>query len=373
MQNYQIKSQKNTWNAIGVMSGTSVDGLDIVVATFSHYKNWQYKITKTASIDYPDNLRNGLMDCIYASAEELVFLDLNLGVFIGERISDFLKDLDMPIDLIASHGHTVFHQPEKGMTKQIGDGQTILHKTGILTINDFRAMDVLNRGQGAPLVPIGDQYLFPEFDVCLNIGGFANISYTGHDGKRIAFDTGPANLLLNYLSRKIDHQFDPNGDNARKGELIDKIYQDFNTLPYYDLDPPKSLGLEWVNKNIINDLNNSTYQVKDLLHTCTKHISCQINKAIRTEFQKIIKPDREIKVLVTGGGAHNQFLMECLRKDGININYIIPSNEIVDYKEALIFAFLGVLRYLGQENILRSATGAIIDSIGGTLHNNIQS
>ena len=371
MQNYQIKSQKNTWNVIGVMSGTSVDGLDIVAVTFSQKENWHYKITKTISIDYPDNLRKGLLDCIYASAEEFVYLDLNLGVFIGDRISDFLKNLDMPIDLIASHGHTVFHQPEKGMTKQIGDGQTILHKTGILTINDFRTMDVLNGGQGAPLVPIGDKYLFPEYDVCLNIGGFANISYTAHDSSRIAFDTGPANLLLNYLSRKIGHQFDPNGDNARKGELIDKLYRSFNSLPYYDLNPPKSLGLEWVNKNIINDLNNSTYQVTDLLHTCANHISYQINKAIKTAFLKNHKPVRETKVLVTGGGAHNQFLMECLRKDGINIKYIIPSNEIVDYKEALIFAYLGLLRYLGQENILRSATGAKIDSLGGTLHNNI--
>jgi len=373
MQNYQIKSQKNTWNAIGVMSGTSVDGLDIVAATFSHKENWQYHIAKTASIDYPDDLRKRLLECIYASAQELVFLDLDLGVFIGNKISDFLKDLDMPIDLIASHGHTVFHQPEKGMTKQIGDGQTILHKTGILTINDFRAMDVLNGGQGAPLVPIGDQYLFPDFDACLNIGGFANISYSDRAGSRIAFDTGPANLLLNYLSRKIGYQFDPNGDNARKGRLIDKIYQDFNALPYYDLNPPKSLGLEWVNNNIINHLNNSAYQVSDLLHSCAKHISYQIKKVIKTEFQGINNPDREVKVLVTGGGAHNQFLMDCLRKDGININYIIPSNEIIDYKEALIFAFLGILRYIGKENVLRSATGAKIDSLGGTLHNNIQS
>ena len=371
MQSYQINSQKNTWNAIGVMSGTSVDGLDIVAATFTSKDNWQYKMLKTVSVDYPDDLRKRLLDCIYSSAQELVFLDLDLGAFIGNRISEFLKDLNIPIDLIASHGHTVFHQPDKGMTKQIGDGQTILNKTGIITINDFRIMDVINGGQGAPLVPIGDQHLFPEFDVCLNIGGFANISFSDHNGNRIAFDTGPANLLLNYLSRKIGHEFDPNGENARNGKLIDNLYQDFNTLPYYDSDPPKSLGLEWVNKNIINDLDNSDYQVIDLLHTCSQHISYHINKAIKTDFQDINKPGEEIKVLVTGGGAHNQFLMDCLREKGININYNMPSREIIDYKEALIFAFLGILRYIRKENVLKSATGAKINSLGGTLHNNL--
>lgn len=373
MQNYQINSQKNTWNAIGIMSGTSVDGLDIVAATFLNTGQWQYDIIKSDSIEYPVELQKRLLNCINASAQELVFLDLDLGSFIANRISEFLKDLDIPIDLIASHGHTVFHQPEKGMTKQIGDGQTILQRTGILTINDFRSMDVLNSGQGAPLVPIGDQYLFPEFDVCLNIGGFANISFSDRSGRRIAFDTGPANLLLNYLSRKIGLQFDANGENARKGNLIHKLYQELNALPYYNLNPPKSLGLEWVNKNIMSVLSTSTDPVADLLHSCSKHISYHITKAIKTEFQDIPNPDRKIKVLVTGGGAHNQFLMECLRKEAVNLDYVIPSKEIINYKEALVFAFLGTLRFLGKENVFGSATGAKIDSIGGTIHNNIRS
>jgi len=371
MQSYQINSQKNTWNVIGVMSGTSVDGLDIVAVNFKNKENWQYKILKTISVNYPDDLRKRLLDCIHSSAQELVLLDLDLGAFIGNRISEFLRDLNIPIDLIASHGHTVFHQPDKGMTKQIGDGQTILHKTGIITINDFRTMDILNGGQGAPLVPIGDQYLFHEFDVCLNIGGIANISFSDHIGNRIAFDTGPANLLLNYLSRKIGQDFDCYGENARKGKLIDSIYQDLNTLPFYDLDPPKSIGLEWVRKNILKDLDNSDYQVVDLLHTCSQHIAYHINKAIKTEFQDTHKPGEEVTVLVTGGGAHNLFLMECLRDNSPNIDYIMPSKEIIDYKEALIFAFLGILRYIRKENVLKSATGAKINSLGGTLHNNL--
>jgi anhydro-N-acetylmuramic acid kinase len=371
MQNYQINSQKNTWNAIGIMSGTSVDGLDIVATSFSYKDRWEYNMIKTDSFDYPEEMRKRLLDCINASAQDLVYLDLELGSYIAHRITDFLKDLDLTFDLIASHGHTVFHQPENGMTKQIGDGQTILQKTGIQTINDFRSMDILNGGQGAPLVPIGDQCLFSEYDICLNIGGFANISFNVPGGNRIAFDTGPANILLNYLYRKIGLQYDSNGENARMGKLIDKVYNDFNNLPYYTMKPPKSLGLEWVNINIISALDNSNYEIPDLLYTCAKHISYHINKAIREEFQVTQNSDDMIKVLVTGGGAHNQFLMDCLKMDGQNIDYVLPSREIINYKEALIFAFLGILRYLGKENILRSATGAKIDSIGGTIHNNI--
>jgi anhydro-N-acetylmuramic acid kinase len=373
MLNYQINSQKNTWNVIGVMSGTSVDGLDIVAATFSFKNKWEYNIIKTGSFDYPAEMQKRLLDCINATAQELVYLDLDLGSFIALRINEFLKDLNTSFDLIASHGHTVFHQPENGMTKQIGDGQTILQKTGILTINDFRSMDVLNGGQGAPLVPIGDQFLFPEYDVCLNIGGFANISFTGPGGDRIAFDTGPANLLLNYLARKIGYEYDPNGENACKGKLIDRIYNNLNKLPYYAKTPPKSLGLEWVNNNIFGSLDNAGNDISDLLYTCTKHISYHINQAIDVEFQDTQISDDVIKVLVTGGGAHNQFLMECLAMDGHNKNYILPSREIIDYKEALIFSFLGILRYMGKENIFRSATGADIDSIGGTVHNNLLS
>jgi anhydro-N-acetylmuramic acid kinase len=303
----------------------------------------------------------------------MVYLDLELGSFIAHRITEFLEDVTISIDLVASHGHTVFHQPEHGMTKQIGDGQTILQKTGILTINDFRTMDVLNGGQGAPLVPMGDQYLFPEYDICLNIGGFSNISFNDPQGNRIAFDTGPANLLLNFLSRKTGCEYDPNGEIARKGKLIEELYNDFNNLPYYNQKPPKSLGLEWVKDNIFKVLDNADNAIPDLLYTCARHIAYHINRAIQKEFQDTQNSIGVKKVMVTGGGAHNQFLMDCIKMEGKNINYILPSREIIDYKEALIFAFLGILRYLGKENILRSATGAKVDSIGGTVHNNITS
>ena len=358
-------------NAIGIMSGTSVDGLDIIAAAFSKTEKWTYNLVKTTSVDYPKDLRTKLLNCIHASAEELVYLDLELGQFIGKNIYQFLKGLDITIDLIASHGHTVFHQPARGMTKQIGNGQTILKQTGIVTINDFRTMDVLHGGQGAPLVPIGDQLLFGEYDVCLNIGGFANISYTDPKGNRLAFDTGPANLLLNHLSRKLGYRYDAMGENARSGRLLPELFDELNALPYFHENPPKSLGLEWVKQHIFPKLDNPEYKIPDLLHTCTVHIAHQINKAISEAEIKKRESQGKVNILATGGGAHNNFLTECLSQFSPDFEYHLPDKDIIDYKEALIFAFLGVLRYQGLVNVLKSATGATIDSIGGTIHNNL--
>ena len=361
----------NTWTAIGVMSGTSVDGLDIVAVEFTNINQiWKYKVIKAISADYPAELRHRLINCIHSSAEELVFLDLELGRFIGKCVANFMQSLDHKIDLIASHGHTVFHQPEKGMTKQIGDGQSILNLTGILTINDFRLMDVINGGQGAPLVPIGDKYLFPDFKVCLNIGGFANISFDAQDGDRMAFDTGPANILLNHLARKMGLDYDSNGDIGRKGKLIKDLYNNLNALKYYKMPPPKSLGLEWVKENIISILDLPKYKTEDLMHTCVQHIAFQTNQAILKEAKRFVNTSGKINILVTGGGAYNLFLMENLRKAHDQLDYVIPQKETIDFKEAIIFAFLGILRMNKQANVLKSVTGAEKDSIGGTIHDN---
>jgi anhydro-N-acetylmuramic acid kinase len=333
-------------------------------------EKWNYKLIKAISVDYPQDLRDRLIGCIQATGEELVSLDLELGAFIGKCISDFLPELNMNPDLIASHGHTVFHQPDKGMTKQIGDGQSILYKTGIPTICDFRTMDVIHGGQGAPLVPIGDQYLFSDYEVCLNIGGFANISYAGPEGQSLAFDTGPANILLNYLARKLGYPYDENGSIGRKGSVIPNLLDDLNNLPYYKASPPKSLGLEWVTEHIISRLNENKYELTDLMHTCVKHIAYHINQAIHKEASSHVQTSVKMNVLTTGGGAHNQFLLESLQEDQKDLKFVLPAREIIDYKEALIFAFLGILRFKKEINVFRSVTGARSDTIGGTIHDN---
>lgn len=371
MQNYKINTQKNVWVAVGVMSGTSVDGLDLALVRLeNHGEKWKFDLLDAVSIDYDSELKTRLIHCMHMSAEELAILDMDFGSFIGKSVSEFLSGKKMHADLIASHGHTVFHQPEKRLTLQIGNGQSILLETGILTVNDFRKIDVLKGGQGAPLVPIGDQYLFSDFDVCLNLGGFSNISYNDNNRTRMAFDTGPANLLLNHLARKIGYDYDVNGDMARSGNLIPELLHSLNDLPYYSASPPKSLGLEWVEKNIYSRMDLDQNSAVDLMHTCVHHISFHINQAIRNEAYPYVKAHDSLRILTTGGGAYNSYLMECIQNENKTYKYEKAAPEIIDFKEAIIFAFLGVLRIQKKINTLCTVTGSKNHSVGGTIHDN---
>lgn len=354
--------------ATGIMSGTSVDGLDVVAAEFQQINaQWTYRIISSRMLSYPDDLRKRLIDCIGFSAEELIFLDHEFGKFIGDQVKKFLDEEGIHPDLIASHGHTVFHQPENGITCQIGDGQTIFQVTGIPVVNDFRKIDVLRGGQGAPLVPVGDKLLFGDYEFCLNIGGFSNISFDNLRQERIAYDIGPANIILNYLARMDGRHFDEGGSMARGGELINDLFLELNALPYYALQAPKSLGLEWVQKNILNRISGTSFTHHDLMRTFTEHVAYQIDAAIKKE-KKLNFIDRTCHILVTGGGVYNDFLLERLREQAEGFTYVVPEKEIVNFKEALIFAFLGVLRYRQQINIWKSVTGAQQDSSGGTIH-----
>lgn len=259
--------------------------------------------------------------------------------------------------LIASHGHTIFHRPEEGFTLQIGDGQEIANATGIMTINDFRTEDVEKGGQGAPLVPIGDRHLFAEYPICLNIGGIANVSYETDD-KRIAYDICMANQLLNYLAGKLGYDYDNNGNFARQGTVNKELLNILNDNPYYIQNAPKSLGREFfenVQHKVIDDSQLSVY---DLLATATEHIALQIANATNHL--------EATKMLITGGGAKNQYLInriQALSKHEI----IIPETMIIDYKEALIFAFLAALKMEGKINVLSSVTGASSDSSSGKI------
>ena len=354
--------------AIGIMSGTSVDGLDILAAEFNLVTDhWNYRNLKSESVTYPESMKNRLIECIQLNGEELTILDHQFGEFIGDKINDFCRNANILPDIIASHGHTVFHQPEKGITFQIGDGQTIFQKTSIKVINDFRKIDVLRGGQGAPLVPVGDKLLFGDFQFCLNIGGFSNISFDNSQGERIAYDICPANIVLNYIARKIGKEFDDQGQTAREGDLVNELLEELNILEYYAWEPPKSLGLEWVKRNIYHIISFEKYRIKDLMRTFVEHIAFQVNNSIKQEVEKnaALKNSR---VLVTGGGAYHSFLIECLKNLADGFEYIIPEREIIEFKEALIFAFLGILRDRNEINIWKSVTGAKQDSSGGTIH-----
>lgn len=346
------------FHAIGLMSGTSLDGLDICYASFEKKHNgfWSYQILKAETIPYSNEWKEKLKNSIQFKSEELLALNSDYGFFLGEKSAEFIKKNSIKkVDLIASHGHTVFHQPTKKFTLQIGDGRAIKILTEIPVIYDFRSQDVLMGGNGAPLVPIGDELLFPEFDACLNLGGFSNISFQQND-RRIAFDIGPVNIVLNKFSQQLGKEFDENGDLARKGKINFDLLTQLDSLNFYQLSPPKSLGIEWVNENIQPLLNNESSE--NILATFTEHAANQIaNVFEKYQFKN---------VLFTGGGTYNNFLIEKIQSKS-ETKIMIPEKTVIEFKEALIFAFMGVLRINNEINILSSATGSSHDHSSGII------
>lgn len=339
------------------MSGTSLDGLDICLVRFEKQNStWKFEILQAETLPYSEVWENRLKNSIQLSAEELLELHSEYGFFLGKAVKNFTKKYNIQnIDVIASHGHTVFHQPHKKFTLQIGDGRAIKIETELPVVYDFRSQDVLMGGNGAPLVPIGDELLFSEYDACLNLGGFSNISLQLNN-QRIAFDIAPVNIVLNKLAQDFNQNFDRNGDLARAGKINTELLLKLNSLEFYSLSHRKSLGIEWCNDNIFplfGDLDS-----KDILATFTEHAADQISDVFNQYQLK--------KVLFTGGGTYNSFLIEKIRgKTESEIS--IPGTEIIDFKEALIFALMGILRMNDEINVLSSATGSTRDHSSGII------
>ena len=345
-----------TYFAIGLMSGTSLDGLDICYAKFQNIATWEFEILKTETIPYSIKWKNRLQNAILLSAEDLLALDKEYGFYLGEKTQEFIsKNNITDLDFIASHGHTVFHQPQRKFTLQIGDGRAIKLTTKKPVIYDFRSQDVLMGGNGAPLVPIGDELLFSQYDACLNLGGFSNISLQKNH-QRIAFDISPVNVVLNYFAEKLGKNYDENGDFARNGAINFKILEELNALTFYQKSAPKSLGVEFVNSEIFPLLKDEIPE--NIIATFTEHIAEQIAKVFN---------DNQLKtVLVTGGGTFNTYLLEKIRGKS-QTELIVPDENIINFKEALIFAFMGVLRLRNEINVLCSATGSSENHCSGIL------
>lgn len=346
------------FHALGLMSGTSLDGLDICHAFFEKNEvgKWNFKILHASTFPYSETWENKLRNAIHLSAEELFELNSEYGFYLGQKAQEFIEKYSLEnITFIASHGHTVFHQPQKKFTVQIGDGRAIKLLTHIPVIYDFRSQDVLMGGNGAPLVPIGDELLFSEFDACLNIGGFSNISFR-ENGKRIAFDICPVNIVLNHFAKQLGKEYDQNGHFARNGTVNDNLLSALNSIEYYHQNPPKSLGMEWVSEQILPEFKNENPAT--ILSTFTEHAAIQI--------ANIFNKHQIKKVLFTGGGTYNSYLIERI-KSKTQTEIIIPEKELIDFKEALIFAFMGVLRMKNENNILSSATGSSHDHCSGIL------
>ena len=344
---------KNKYRALGIMSGTSLDGIDLAICSFYKSKEWSFKIEKCTTVQYSQKWINILSNLHNLNNQNIIEKDIIYGKMIATEVKNFLKN--DKIDFIASHGHTIFHQPEKKYTLQIGNGNTIAKVTGITTISKFRDLDVSLGGQGAPLVPIGDLKLFKNYKYCLNIGGIANLSIK-EKNNIIAFDVCPANIILNMISRKLNLNFDNHGKIARKGKIIRKLLKQLNNLDFYKSKSPKSLSREWINKHI-SSLILENYRSQDILNTFCEHIGLQIGMYLDGD-----------KTLITGGGAFNKYLIERIKKYS-NSQLILPNEKIINFKEALIFAFLGVLRIRNQNNCLKSVTGAKQNNCGGVINN----
>jgi len=344
------------------MSGTSLDGVDLAACNFySQDGNWNFEILQAETIPYPSFWVDRLSKAMEASAAELASLNIELGKYFGNLAVEFLNLHQIEVDYIASHGHTIFHDATKGYTFQAGNGAAIAAATHLPVICDFRTADLVRGGQGAPLVPIGDELLFHPYSACINLGGFANISYN-KDGKRIAFDLCPTNIALNYIARKIDLPFDNDGELASSGRIIQPLLFELLHLDYFSKNPPKSLGKEWFLQFFLPILNKyEGEQIKDLLRTVCELIAIVI---MRSLFDVQMK---EKGVLFSGGGAHHRFLIKRI-SELATLPIVIADPLIIDFKEAMVFAFLGLLFLEQKPNILSSATGAQTDSIGGCLY-----
>jgi anhydro-N-acetylmuramic acid kinase len=353
--------RESEYKALGMMSGTSMDGVDLACCLFNlHDDKWSFKIEAAGTLTYDSYWKKRLAGAHLLSGRKLLDLDIDYGNYLGGLARDFCGKNSFAPGLIASHGHTVFHQPEKGVTFQVGNGLAMAVKTGLPVVHDFRSLDVSLGGQGAPLVPVGDRLLFEDYDICLNLGGFSNVSFE-KDNRRIAFDISPCNIVLNHFAGKTGLAFDEDGKNARQGSVHDKLLRQLDRLKYYRKEGPKSLGREWLEKEFIPVIDPFDLCVDDVLRTSTEHIAGRIAGVIAEQGKQASS-----KILITGGGARNSFLMERISETA-GVDLRIPDTLLIDFKEALVFAFLGILRSRGEINTLSSVTGATRDSSGGII------
>ena len=351
---------KESYNVLGIMSGTSLDGIDLAHINFTIKNNrWSFTLYETETIPYESNWLNKLKTAVDFSRTELEKLNEDYTLLLGNTIKSFIKKNKITnLDAVCSHGHTILHQPQNGYTLQIGNLPEIAEIVGVTVVCDFRVQDVKLGGQGAPLVPIGDRILFSEYDYCLNLGGFSNISFE-QNGKRIAFDISPVNTVLNFYANKLGLAYDDKGTIARSGESDFNLMEELDALAYYQKPFPKSLGFEFVKTVVLPLMESYDISIEDKMHTFVKHIAKQTAFALT---------ERNGKMLITGGGTYNDFLLESMQNYLPEMSLVVPDAKTLEYKEALIFALLGILKLRKEVNVLCSVTGAKKDHSSGKIY-----
>lgn len=355
------------YRAIGLMSGSSLDGLDVAMVELEEIRGkWEFAVEAAATIDYEPEWRDRLQSATTLTAREYLLLHADYGHYLGRKVNAFIvrNALEHRVQLIASHGHTTFHEPAKGMTAQLGDGAAIAAETGINVVSDLRALDVALGGQGAPIVPVGEKYLFAQYPLLLNLGGIANISI--HDSEKItAFDICPANKILNLLAAQKGLEYDKDGALAKGGNINTELLTKLNALEYYKFAAPKSLANHFGTDIIFPLIEKAYLPIEDAARTYVEHIAMQVGYSIATFKRTSETP----KILLAGGGALNLFLVERITEilAQYGIETVVPSTEVIAFKEAIIMAFLGVLRWREENTVLSSVTGASRNSIGGAV------
>jgi len=358
------------YRVIGTMSGSSLDGLDIAFVELQEVSgSWTYNLRKAVCYEYPKEWIEKLSRATKLGSMEYQLLDCEYGKYCGELINRFIHEnnIQYEVQLITSHGHTTFHIPEKNMTCQLGNGAVIAATTGINVVNNLRSMDVAFGGQGAPIVPIGEKLLLGNYLFYLNLGGIANISLN-HQSRYVAFDVCPANKVLNLLAKETGKNFDDGGHMAEKGEVNKPMFDILNDFEYYSMPYPKSLSNDFGTDVIFPLIRKSNSNIDDDMRTYVEHICFQVARVV-TQLQSDFHLTGEQKMLVTGGGARNIFLVKRLRETlaKLNVTIEIPADDLIDFKEAIIMALIGVLRWREENNTLASVTGASRDSIGGSV------
>jgi len=350
---------------IGLMSGSSLDGLDIVCVHFFEKDNiLQWKVIgEPVTVNYPDRIQSSLIHVHSLDNSELEKLDDELGSFYGAAVKDYLVSKNLNVDAIASHGHTVRHHPEKGFSLQIGNGLQMAKESGLPCITQFRSEDIKQGGQGAPLAPVVEHYFFQDYKMFLNIGGIANISLHTND-KVIAYDICPANQLLNYISNQLGKAYDDKGALAKSGNAADLLFQVLSKDPFLKRTYPKSLDNNYIRDFYLSCIDEHNLTPENALATCTKFVAHWIGK----EIYSLSKQHGVGDVLITGGGAFNDFLLELLKQEIGEIKIELPSEEIIKQKESILMALCGYLFLEGKPNSFASATGAKLDTVNGVLH-----
>lgn len=357
-----------TYTVLGLMSGSSLDGLDLAYCEFTlenEQVTWNLLIAET--LPFSEMWQSRLAHLPFQNASVYAKTHIYLGYYFAELCNAFINKHQIQIDFIASHGHTIFHDPEKRYSAQIGDGAAIAAMTGIRTIDNFRTQDIALGGQGAPIAPIADRYLFKGYDFYLNLGGIVNISCNAND-RFIAFDISGANQVLNRLAGEMALPYDAGGQLAASGQLLDDLFEKSNAPVFLKNPYPKSLSNQWVQETLVALFMDYEGSIPDRLCTMVHHIAYQIQQSVREIIRREKMQTRDYRMIATGGGALNNFLMKTISGYNSNIQMTIPDRKMIEFKEAAMIALMGVLRVEGIPNTISSVTGASSDTISGAIH-----